>query len=193
MIRGVILALGLYLAIATGSASAAPRYNPDALIICAQIISELTEGRLNTKDAEAISLAIAEAANKTFGSVTAGDMWLYMAIAYIESGFKVNVINYQNCRGMFQIHAPSWASKFGVKYAELLNPKTNAEIGIRVFKYYLTLYKHIIPTLSAYNSDHPRAATGYAYAVLNIRKRIMKRYVEIYRSLHESRRAMIID
>jgi len=193
MVRGVMLALGVCLFVATDSASAPPRYNPDALHICAQIISELTEGRLTTKDGEDISRAIAEAANKHFGSVTAGDMWLYMAIVYIESGFKVKVVNYQNCRGMFQIHAPSWASKFGVKYGELLNPRTNAEIGVLVFKYYLGLYKHIIPTLSAYNSDHPRAAIGYAHAVLNIRKKIMKRYVHIYQGLHQSRRAMTID
>ncbi len=193
MIRGVILTLVLCLLSAVFSANASARYNPDALPICAQIISELTEGRLTLKEAEDISRIIAEAANKHFGSVTAGDMWLYMAIAYIESGFKVNVINYQNCRGMFQIHAPSWASKFGVKYGELLNPRTNAEIGILVFKYYLDLYKHIIPTLSAYNSDHPRAAIGYAHAVLNIRKKIMKRYVELYQRLHQSRRVMVID
>lgn len=193
MIRGVIPTLGLCLFVAAASANAGTRYNPDALYICAQIISELTEGRLTTKDGEDISRAIAEAANKHFGSVTAGDMWLYMAIAYMESGFRINVINYQNCRGMFQIHAPSWASKFGVRYAELLNPRINAEVGILVFKYYLDLYKHVIPTLSAYNSDHPRAAVGYAHAVLNIRKKIMKRYVEIYHRLHESRRAMVTN
>jgi len=150
--------------------------------ICATIINELTEGRISVTEAKQISLAIAEAGNRHFGRVTCGDMWLYMAIAYVESGFKNNVVNHYNCRGMFQIHAPSWARKFGVRYSDLFDVKTNADIGVQVFKYYLETYKYLIPALSAYNSDHPGAARGYARAVLNARKRIQKRYTEIYKA-----------
>ena len=113
-------------------------------------------------------------------------MWLYMAIAYVESGFRNNVVNYLNCRGMFQVHAPSWARKFGLTYKDLLVPDLNADAGIRVFKYYLERYKRITPALSAYNSDDPQAATGYARAVLVTRLKIKKRYTELYRSFRKA-------
>jgi len=163
------------------------RYNPDAVPICSQIINEMTEGRISLKQAEHISLAIARAGNRHFGSITAGDMWLYMALVYVESGFRTNIVNYQNCRGMFQIHAPSWASKFGLRYADLLDPETNADCGVRVFKYYLELYKNIVPALSAYNSDHPGASVRYALAVLGTRKKIMKRYIQLYKAIREAK------
>jgi len=86
---------------------------------------------------------------------------------------------------MFQVHAPSWAGKFGLKYKDLHDPEINAHVGIRVYKYYLERYKRIVPALSAYNSDDPRAATGYALAVLGARKKIKRRYTELYRSFLE--------
>jgi hypothetical protein len=165
---------------------ARPKVHRHGITICSLIIWELTEGKISKKEAREISLAIARAGNKHFGKTTCGDMWLYMAIAYVESGFRNNLVNHLNCRGMFQIHAPSWARKFGVSYKDLLNKNVNADVGIRVFKYYLRLYKKLIPTLSAYNSDHPRAARRYARAVLGVRKRIKKRYEELYRSFNAS-------
>ena len=169
-------------------ASYAATVHHNAMSICAIIINELTEGRISVSEARKISLAIAEAGNRHFGRVTCGDMWLYLAIAYIESGFKKNVINHYNCRGIFQIHAPSWARKFGVRYSDLLDVKTNADIGVQVFKYYLETYKYLIPALSAYNSDHPGAARGYARAVLNARKRIRKRYTELYKAFKSAQK-----
>lgn len=186
MVKGIIAAALLL------SVAAVPRHvcandevNPYAIPICATIINEMTEGRITLSKAKGICLAIAHAGNKNFGKVTCGDMWLYMAIVHVESGFKNNIINYQNCRGMFQIHAPSWASKFGLRYADLLDLQTNADCGVAVFKYYLGLYKTLVATLSAYNSDHPRAARGYAWAVLGARKKIKKRYTELYREYRE--------
>ena len=182
MVKGIIAAALLL------SVAAVPSYvyandevNPYAIPICAAIINEMTEGRISLSKAKEISLAIAYAGNKHFGKVTCGDMWLYMAIVHVESGFKNNIINYHNCRGMFQVHAPSWASKFGLKYADLLDLQTNADCGVAVFKYYLELYKTLVSALSAYNSDHPGAARGYAWAVLGTRKKIKKRYTELYR------------
>ncbi|MBI4961986.1 MAG: lytic transglycosylase domain-containing protein [Desulfomonile tiedjei] len=163
----------------------AERVHPHAMTICAIIINEMTEGKISQDKAKQISLAIAHAGNRHFGRVTCGDMWLYMAMVYIESGFKNNIVNELNCRGMFQVHAPSWARKFGLTYGDLLDLHTNADSGIRVFKYYLELYKKTVPALSAYNSDDPRAATGYARAVLNTRLKIKKRYTELYRALHD--------
>jgi hypothetical protein len=172
--------------VASAPASDAATVHQNAMSICAIIINELTEGRTSVTEARRISLAIAEAGNRHFGRTTCGDMWLYMAIAYVESGFKINVVNHYNCRGMFQIHAPSWARKFGVRYADLLDMKTNADIGVQVFKYYLETYKYLIPALSAYNSDHPVAARGYARAVLNTRTRIQKRYTELYKAFRSA-------
>jgi hypothetical protein len=156
------------------------------ITICSLIICELTEGRISKKEAREISLAIARAGNKHFGKTTCGDMWLYMAIAYVESGFRNDVVNHLNCRGMFQVHAPSWARKCGVTYKDLLKKEINADVGVRVFKYYLQLYKKLVPTLSAYNSDHPRAGRRYARAVLGAKKRIKKRYEQLYRSFNAS-------
>jgi len=153
--------------------------------VCGIIINEMTEGRVNHKHARQMALAIAEAGNRHFGRVTCGDMWLYMAIVYVESGFRNNIVNHENCRGMFQVHAPSWARKFGLRYADLLDLQTNADSGLRVLKYYLQLYKSVVPALSAYNSDDPRAATGYAMAVLGARKRIKKRYTELHRTFQD--------
>ncbi len=161
------------------------RVHRHGLTICSLIITELTDGRISAEKAQEISAAIALAGNKHFGRVTCGDMWLYMAIAYMESGFKNNVVNYMNCRGMFQVHAPSWASKFGLKYSDLLDPRINADAGIRVFKHYLELYGDLVPALSAYNSDHPGAAVGYARGVLSTRNRIKKRYTELYKSFQQ--------
>lgn len=158
----------------------------NGLTICSVIINEMTNGQIALDEAREISEAIANAANKHFGRVTCGEMWLYMAIAYVESGFRNNVVNYLNCRGMFQVHAPSWARKFGLTYKDLLVPDTNADAGIRVFKYYLERYKRVVPALSAYNSDHPEAATGYARAVLLTRLKIKKRYTELYRSFRKA-------
>jgi hypothetical protein len=160
----------------------------DAMTICSIIINEMTEGKISGDKAKEISMAIALAGNKHFGRVTCGDMWLYMAIVHVESGFRNNIINSQNCRGMFQVHAPSWASKFGLRYIDLLDLNTNADCGIRVFKYYLEQYKSLVPTLSAYNSDHPRAATGYARAVLGTRRKIQKRYAELYKAFKDEHR-----
>jgi soluble lytic murein transglycosylase-like protein len=143
----------------------------------------MSEGKVNLDRARDMALAIARAGNGHFGKVTCEDMWLYMAIVYVESGFKTNIVNEQNCRGLFQVHAPSWARKFGVGYADLLDMKVNAHCGIGVFKYYLHLYKGLVPTLSAYNSDHPRAAIGYASAVLSARKRIKNRYTALYQTI----------
>jgi len=181
MIRGIIAAAVLLSVAVPSFLCANDEVNPYAIPICAIIINEMTEGRISVGKAEEISLAIAQAGNKNFGKITCGDMWLYMAIVHVESGFKNNIINYVNCRGMFQVHAPSWASKFGLKYADLLDLQTNADCGVAVFKYYLELYKSLVAALSAYNSDHPRAARGYAWAVLGTRKKIKKRYTELYR------------
>jgi hypothetical protein len=157
---------------------------PYAIPICAVIINEMTEGKVNLDQAREMALAIARAGNGHFGRVTCRDMWLYMAIVHVESGFKCHVVNEQNCRGLFQVHAPSWARKFGVQYADLLDMKVNAHCGIGVFKYYLHLYKGLVPTLSAYNSDHPRAAVGYAWAVLSAQNKIEKRYTALYQVIH---------
>ena len=187
MIRGLgprVLVLLLFLVIAN-TGFAAGRVHPHGLAICSVIILEMSEGKVSPQKAAEISHAIALAANRHFGRVTCGEMWLYMAIAYVESGFR-SVTNYQNCRGMFQVHAPSWARKFGVSYKDLLYTSINADAGIRVYKYYLERYGQILPALSAYNSDHPHAATGYARAVLGARKRIQKRYTELYRAFHSN-------
>ena len=187
MIRRTILPVAiLVLLFLPLSSWARPKVHRHGITICSTIIWELTEGKIGKKEAREISLAIARAGNKHFGKTTCGDMWLYMAIAYVESGFRNNLVNRLNCRGMFQVHAPSWARKFGVSYKDLLKKEVNADVGIRVFKYYLRLYKKLIPTLSAYNSDHPRAARRYARAVLSVRKRIKKRYEELYRSFNGS-------
>lgn len=187
MIRGLgprVLVVLLFLLIAN-TGFAAGRVHSHGLTICSVIILEMSEGKVSPEKAAEISQAIALAANKHFGRVTCGEMWLYMAIAYVESGFR-NVVNYQNCRGMFQVHAPSWARKFGVTYKDLLNTKINADAGIRVYKYYLERYGKILSALSAYNSDHPHAASGYARAVLGARKKIQKRYTELYRAFHDN-------
>jgi hypothetical protein len=188
MIRGIIPVglLCLFQAIPI-AAYGGSNFNPDAMPICSQIIIEMTEGRISAKDARHISLSIARAGNRHFGRITAGDMWLYMALVYVESGFRTNVVNYQNCRGMFQIHAPSWAGKFGLRYVDLLDPETNADCGVRIFKYYLELYKNVIPALSAYNSDHPGASLRYARAVLGTRKKIMKRYIQLYQTITKAK------
>jgi hypothetical protein len=170
-----------------GGQARAEMVHGNAISICSIIISEMTEGKISDQDAKDIALAIANAGNRHFGKVTCGDMWLYMAIVYIESGFRNNIINSYNCRGMFQVHAPSWARKLGVRYGDLLDLETNADCGIRVFKYYLELYKKIPPTLSAYNSDHPRAAMNYASAVLSTRSKIKRRYTQLYRALKEDK------
>jgi len=158
------------------------RVHRHSITICSLIISEMTEGRVSVAKARDISLAIAHAGNLHFGRVTCGDMWLYMAIVYIESGFRNNIINYQNCHGMFQVHAPSWASKFGIKSRDLLDINVNAHVGIWVYKYYLEQYKSVVPALSAYNSDHPTAARGYARAVLSTKQSIKRRYTQLYKS-----------
>jgi hypothetical protein len=185
-ISGVVL----FLSFCAGHAAVAQSRTvyPYAIPICAVIINEMSEGRVSLKDAREVALAIAHAGNEHFGRVTCGDMWLYMAIVYVESGFKNNIINAQNCHGMFQVHAPSWARKFGVKYSDLLKPETNAHCGIGIFKYYLHLYKTLVPALSAYNSDHPRAAIGYAGAVLSVRRKIRRRYTELYHVVHNGKR-----
>lgn len=188
MTRGIIPAvLVCLLQVIPVSAHGGGNYNPDAVPICSQIILEMTEGKISPKEARLISLSIARAGNRHFGRITAGDMWLFMALVYVESGFRTNVINYQNCRGMFQVHAPSWAGKFGLRYVDLLDPETNADCGVRIFKYYLELYKNLVPALSAYNSDHPRASIGYALAVLGTRKKIMRRYVQLYHTVAKAK------
>ncbi len=188
MRRGIIPAALLWLVLAgCRSALGAGVVQSDALTICSVIINEMTEGKVSNDRAREISLAIAQAGNKYFGRVTCGDMWLYMAIVHVESGFRNNIINGQNCRGMFQVHAPSWARKFGLRYADLLNLQTNADCGVRVFKYYLDQYKRLVPALSAYNSDHPWAAIGYARAVLGTRRRIRKRYIELHKAMKDGK------
>ena len=137
----------------------------NGIAICSVIINEMSEGKVSLKQAKEIATAIANASNKYFGRVTCGDMWLFMSIVFVESGFRNNIINYRNCRGMFQIHAPSWGSKFRIRYSDLLNLQTNADCGVQVFKYYLSLYGDLLPALSAYNSDHPTMARGYARMV----------------------------
>ena len=186
MIGRIILIILLFLfCLNPDGAAGAGKVHRHGLAICSVIIKEMTEGRISLREAGLISRAIAHAGNKHFGRVTCGEMWLYMAIAYVESGFRNNVVNYKNCRGMFQIHAPSWARKLGFRYRDLLDPEKNADAGIHIFKYYLHRYKRLIPALSAYNSDHPRRARGYAKAVLGTRRKIKKRYMQLYESLHE--------
>ena len=153
----------------------------NGIAICSVIINEMSEGKVSLKQAKEIATAIANASNKYFGRVTCGDMWLFMSIVFVESGFRNNIINYRNCRGMFQIHAPSWASKFRIRYSDLLNLQTNADCGVQVFKYYLSLYGDLLPALSAYNSDHPTVARGYARMVLSARRKIKSRYLQIYK------------
>ena len=189
MTRGIIpIILLSSLLVIPNTAAGSHKVHRDGLTICAMIIEELTEGRVDLKTGQALSLAIARAGNKHFGRVTCGDMWLYLALAHVESGFRSNVINHLNCRGIFQVHAPSWAPKFGLKYRDLLDPAINADTGIGVFKYYLHRYGGIVPALCAYNSDNPRASRGFARAVLSTRDRIRKRYAQLYRTLRDSRK-----
>ena len=129
IIPGVLLS---FLCVFSTSAMGAGVVHSDAMAICSIIINEMTEGKISGDRAKEISLAIAQAGNKHFGRVTCGDMWLYMAIVHVESGFRNNIINSENCRGMFQVHAPSWARKFGLRYVDLLDLHTNADSGIRV-------------------------------------------------------------
>ena len=157
------------------------KIHSNGIAICSVIINDMTEGRVSLRQSQEMATAIANAGNRHFGRITCGDMWLYMAIVFVESGFRNNIVNYENCRGMFQVHAPSWASKFGIRYADLLNLETNAECGIQVFKYYLNLYGNVVPALSAYNSDHPYASRRYALAVLATREKIKNRYLKLYR------------
>lgn len=180
VIMGIILFFCGYLSPAYGEV-----VHTNGLSICSIIINELSEGKISLEEAKEISVAIAEAGNKHYGKVTCGDMWLYMAIVHIESGFRNNIVNYLNCRGMFQVHAPSWARKFGLKYGDLLDLKTNADCGIRIYKYYQDIYRTTIPTLSAYNSDDPYAARGYARSVLQVRQRIKKRYAQLYKAFND--------
>lgn len=186
MIFRIAPVLALLLLLCVANASCQEREQPNALDICSVIINEMTEGRLSLRQSYETASAIAHAGNKYFNRVTCGDMWLYMAIVYVESGFKNNIINYKNCRGMFQVHAPSWASKFSVKSSDLLDLRVNAECGVQIFKYYLEMYGHVVPALSAYNSDHPDYARGYARAVLSTRDRIRKRYIQLYKAHKDS-------
>jgi hypothetical protein len=179
-----VLALLLFLSVSICPAQ--EKAHPNGLAICSVIINEMTEGRISLRQAYETASAIANAGNKYFDRVTCGDMWLYMAIVFIESGFRNNIVNYQNCRGMFQVHAPSWANKFGIRPVDLLDMKVNAECGIQVFRYYLAQYGHVVPALSAYNSDHPQAALGYARAVLSTREKIKKRYIQLYKTYRDS-------
>ncbi len=156
------------------------RVHQHGITICSIIINELTEGRVELKQARRLATAIASAANKHFGRVTCGEMWLFLSIVHVESGFNTDVVNHKNCWGMFQVHAPSWARKFGYRYGQLRNPEVNADAGVRVFKYYLDRYKKLDQALSAYNSDHPHAAQGYVRAVLGTRRKIKKRYTQLY-------------
>lgn len=187
MARGIAPAIGvLLLVLLPALCKADDRVHTNGISICSVIISEMTEGKVALKQAREIATAIASAGNRHFDKVTCGDMWLYMAIVFVESGFRNNIINYQNCRGMFQVHAPSWASKFGIRYADLLNLETNADCGVQVFKYYLSLYGHVGPALSAYNSDDPTAARGYARMVLSVRNKIKNRYVQLYKMYRDA-------
>ncbi len=194
MIRGLIhtLLVCFFLGLPMEGACAS-RVQKNALGICSAIIMEMTEGRVKAAEADEICLAIANAGNKHFGRVTCGDMWLYMAIAHVESGFRVRIVNRFNCTGLFQVHAPSWARKFGLKYRDLLDLETNADSGVRVFKYYLDLYENLVPTLSAYNSDHPSWATGYARTVIATRHRIKKRFTELFREQQKLERGPRAD
>ncbi|MEW6138258.1 MAG: lytic transglycosylase domain-containing protein [Thermodesulfobacteriota bacterium] len=187
MLGRILPLVALVFALAVSNPVGAETVHHNSMSICALIISELTEGKIGVTRAREISLAIAEAANRHFGRVTCGEMWLYLAIVHVESRFRNNVVNHYNCRGMFQIHAPSWARKFGVSYSDLLDLETNADIGIQIWKYYLETYKHVTPALSAYNSDHPRAAAGYARAVLSLRMRIKKRYTQLYKAFRSAK------
>ncbi len=184
MIRSVVPVLVLVLLIiAPFQALADKRVHQNGLTICSIIINELTEGRVSLEKAKRISTAIGNAGNRHFGRVTCGDMWLYLAMVQVESGFRTNVVNYRNCRGMFQVHAPSWARKFGIKYNDLLDPQVNADAGIRVFKYYLERYGTLPMALSAYNCDNPRGARRYVRAVMGLRSRIKTRYTQLYQNL----------
>ena len=182
MIRGLLQALAVCLLMGAPTYGLCEgRDQNNALDLCSTILTEMTEGRVKSREAKEICLAIANAGNKNFGRITCGDMWLYMAIAHVESGFRTNIVNHLNCTGLFQVHAPSWARKFGLKYRDLLDLDTNADSGLRVFKYYLGLYQNLVPALSAYNSDHPQGAIGYARTVLATRNRIKKRFAELFK------------
>ncbi|MFC1833382.1 transglycosylase SLT domain-containing protein [Thermodesulfobacteriota bacterium] len=186
MIRGLLVVAFVCLQlVSVADCRGERRVHRHGLIICSIIINEITEGRVSLTRAKEISAAIANAGNKHFGRVTCGDMWLYMAIVHVESGFRNRVVNRKKACGLFQVHAPSWARKFGLSHEDLLDPDTNADAGIRVFKYYLDIYKDLVPTLSAYNSDDPGAATRYAKSVLGMKKRIKKRYTELYKSFRK--------
>ncbi len=187
-VRGVVWVVCILVLLCggIGTSHSSTRVHKDGLTICAIIINELTKGRVDLNRGKELSLAIANAGNKHFGKVTCGDMWLLMAIVYVESGFRENVINHLNCRGMFQVHAPSWARKFGIRYKDLLDPHINADSGVRVLKYYLKLYRKLEPALSAYNSDNPVAAKRYVRTVLATRNKISKRYAQLYRHFREN-------
>ncbi|MFH0821736.1 MAG: transglycosylase SLT domain-containing protein [Pseudomonadota bacterium] len=163
----------------------ADKVHRHGLTICSIIIVEFTNGRVPFEAAKEMSKAIALAGNRHFGKVTCGDMWLYLAIAQVESNFRSNVVNHFNCRGMFQIHAPSWAHKFGFDHKDLLNPRVNAHVGIAVYKYYLERYGNMALALSAFNSDHPRAAENYVRLVLHMRGKIARRYGALYNTFME--------
>jgi hypothetical protein len=187
MARFVVPVIGtLLLVLFPIALRAEAKIQTNGIAICSVIINEMTEGKISLKQSREIANAIAVAGNRHFGKVTCGDMWLYMAMVYVESGFRNNIINYQNCRGMFQIHAPSWASKFGIRYNDLLNLETNADCGVQVLKYYLSLYRDLGQALSAYNSDHPVAAKGYARMVMSVRYKIKKRYAQLYHTYKDA-------
>lgn len=189
MIRSLIPVLIVFsLTLIPFQAHGDQRVHRHGLTICSIIINELTEGRVDLDKARKITDAIGHAGNKHFGRVTCGDMWLYLAIVQVESGFRTDVVNFRNCRGMFQVHAPSWARKFGLKYTDLLDLQINADAGIRVLKYYLERYQDLSRALSAYNCDHPRAAGRYVRAVMGTRKKIKRRYTELYRSFQKQER-----
>lgn len=178
-----VLALLLFLNVA--HVSAQEKAQPNALAICSVIIHEMSEGKLSLRQSYDTASAIANAGNKYFEKITCGDMWLLMAIVHVESGFRNNIVNHRNCRGMFQVHAPSWANKFGLRQSDLLDLRVNAECGVQIFKYYLEMYGHVAPALSAYNSDDPNAAMRYARAVMATRQKIKRRHIQLFRTYRD--------
>jgi len=93
---------------------------------------------------------------------------LLLAIAFVESSFRPNVVNH-GCYGIYQINYHVWHKVMSLNPYKLLEIDYNTEIACKILKHYITKSGDVWKAVFRYNN-------GYKYRNMNYVPKVRKFY-----------------
>lgn len=139
-----------------------PENHPD--VIKVEKMIEKTGAQVSTDTKKKVAMAIAEHAK--YYDIKPKSL---VAIAYVESSFRPDLINSSGDHGLMQINWPTWKGKFTDNPKDLLNVYKNVEVACQI----ININKRMGYTdLAAYHSFNDENKAIYAAKLKEVLRRL---------------------